>query len=124
MKHLSPELQQEMKKLLKQPRFFRLDADNRVVPSDVMGWAQRFENNNHIVGMTQITSEVTVSTVFLGLNHRYFGNGPPIVFETMIFGGPLDQEQWRYSSWDDAETGHKMAVRKARAAQKQKITQR
>ena len=32
----------------------------------------------------------------------------------MIFGGPLDQQMWRYSTWDDAETGHKMAVAKAR----------
>jgi hypothetical protein len=30
----------------------------------------------------------------------------------MIFGGPLDHETWRYSSWDDAETGHPAAVKK------------
>jgi hypothetical protein len=28
-----------------------------------------------------------------GLNHR-FGPGYPILFETMIFGGPLNGEQW------------------------------
>lgn len=73
----------------------------------------RAENQGSLrVGRTQITPEVTVSTVFLGLDHGW-GKGPPILFETMIFGGPLDDYQVRYSSWDDAETGHKVAVRKA-----------
>jgi hypothetical protein len=39
----------------------------------------------------------------------------------MIFGGPLDEYQWRYSSWDDAEAGHRAAVKKARAAQHTKV---
>lgn len=68
-----------------------------------------------------------VSTVFLGLDHRHFGGGPPLLFETMafqhegrtmsFFGNPPEPvpetlDQMRYSSWDDAETGHKAAVRK------------
>jgi hypothetical protein len=85
----------------------------------VTGWATRLENNNHVVGRTQITSQVTVSTVFLGLDHRFIGDGPPLLFETLIFGGPLDGDGQRYSSWDDAETGHKTWARKARAAIKQ-----
>jgi hypothetical protein len=74
-----------------------------------------FEGANRHVGDTGITSECRVSTVFLGIDHRFHGNGPPLLFETMIFGGPLDQEQWRYS-WDDADVGHRAAVRKARKA--------
>jgi hypothetical protein len=52
---------------------------------------------------------IQVSTVFLGLNHN-FGNGPPMLFETMIFGGRFDQEQWRYSTWEEAEKGHQAAL--------------
>jgi hypothetical protein len=53
-----------------------------------------------------------ISTVFLGLDHRYdYSTGEPLVFETMIFGGPLDQKQWRYSSWAAAEAGHLEACR-------------
>jgi hypothetical protein len=44
------------------------------------------------------------------------GKGPPILFETMIFGGPLHEYCWRYASWDDAQAGHKAAVRKAHEA--------
>jgi len=100
--------------------YYILDPERRVVPANLMTWARWFENANRRVDWTQVTSEVTVSTVFLGIDHRWSGKGPPILFETMIFGGPLDQYQWRYSSWDDAEAGHKAAVRKARAALKQK----
>lgn len=53
-----------------------------------------------------------VSTVFLGLDHRHFGGGPPLVFETMLFVNGNGDEMERYSSWDDAEIGHKAFVRK------------
>ena len=104
-------------------RWYILDADNNIVKTDLMTWARWLEDVPHarIVGLTQITSKITVSTVFLGLDHRWFDDGPPILFETMIFGGPLDDEMWRYSSYDDAEVGHVMAVKKARAAIGQKV---
>lgn len=38
--------------------------------------------------------EVRVSTVFLGLNHGY-GDEPPVLWETMIFGGALDEEEYQ-----------------------------
>lgn len=52
---------------------------------------------------------VDISTVFLGFDHG-FGQGLPILFETMIFGGPYDQWQRRYCTWDEAEAGHRHAV--------------
>ena len=52
---------------------------------------------------------ILVSTVFLGLDHNYFG-GRPILFETMIFGGNRDQYQERYHTWDEAKIGHDYAV--------------
>jgi hypothetical protein len=33
---------------------------------------------------------IGISTVFLGLDHRHFGDGPPLLFETMVFGGSRD----------------------------------
>lgn len=66
------------------------------------------------VGLTQITSssdpdvDFTVSTVWLGLNHRLFGDGPPVLFETMAFGGgeAQDQTQWRWGTEAEARAGH------------------
>ena len=56
---------------------------------------------------------VRVSTVFLGLNHALHANEPPLIFETMIFGGEHDQEQDRCSTWDEAEQMHKRMCEKA-----------
>lgn len=54
--------------------------------------------------------DVWISTVFLGMDHAY--DGPPMLFETMVFGGPLDEEMDRYSTRDEALRGHaRMRVR-------------
>jgi hypothetical protein len=58
----------------------------------------------------------TVSTVFLGIDHRYGPDGPPVLFETMVFGGPLDQEQERCCTWDEAEMMHARMVERVRNA--------
>lgn len=101
---------------MKEPLYWILDAERRPVPAaDVLEWGHFFESGERIVKQTEL-GDVRVSTVFLGVDHRWFGGGPPLLFETMIFGGPLDQWQWRYASWDDAETGHRVAVRRATEA--------
>lgn len=93
-------------------RLYLLDDQKNVVPvpgNDMSTWACAFENfENRRVAETR-TAGVRVSTVFLGLDHRFYDNGPPLVFETMIFGGPYDQYQDRHSSWDDAVLGHRRA---------------
>ncbi len=53
--------------------------------------------------------EVRISTGFLGIDHS-FDDGPPVLFETMIFGGSHDGEQWRYCTKEEALEGHKEAV--------------
>ena len=55
---------------------------------------------------TSETEEIRVSTKFLlGINHCWVTGEEPILFETMVFGGPWDHKQWRYSTWDQAELG-------------------
>lgn len=61
------------------------------------------------VARTEI-GDAYVSTVHLGLDHSYGFGGPPLIFETMIFGGNLDGEQWRYSTKEEALEGHERAV--------------
>ena len=72
-------------------------------------WAIWFGIADRTVKKTTISGDVEVSTVFLGIDHQ-FGDGPPLLFETMIFGGKRDQEQWRYTTWDEAEAGHDMVI--------------
>lgn len=53
-----------------------------------------------------------VSTVFLGLDHQWRDGGEPHIFETMVFwGGWRDLYCARYSTWAEAEAGHRRAVR-------------
>jgi len=83
-------------------------------PADLMTWARWFETarDERIVAKTAVGG-MSVSTVFLGLDHS-FGSGPPMLFETMIFGGPLDREyQERCSTWEQAEEMHERAVQVA-----------
>lgn len=53
---------------------------------------------------------ITVSTVFLWLDHGW-GGGPPILFETMIFGGEHDGYQDRYCTHEEVLEGHAKAVK-------------
>jgi hypothetical protein len=54
--------------------------------------------------------DVEVSTVWLGLNHSFLPDSPPIIFETMVFGGPNDEDQERYSTEEEAIEGHRRWV--------------
>ena len=84
-------------------------VDKKPMPcDDVLEWAKKFDMKNRHVADDKVNG-VRVSTVFLGVDHS-FGEGPPMLFETMIFGGDHDQYQERYSTWDDAERGHKKAL--------------
>src|SRR3990167_5954569 len=82
-----------------------------------MTWAKWFEKARHdrVVARTNVVPGSDVSTVFLGLDHQW-GDGPPLIFETMVFGGPLDQETERYSTWEEAEAGHAQMVERVRRA--------
>jgi len=88
-------------------KYYVLDGHEPKGTDDIMELAKVLESKDRVVDNTKI-GDVTVSTVFLGLDHQY-GIGEPLLFETMIFGGVHDQYQERYSTWDEAVAGHKFA---------------
>lgn len=73
------------------------------------GWTKP-EADPSRVGFDQV-GDVKVSTVWLGLDHGW-GGGPPLIFETMIFGGEHDQECYRYSTQAEALASHRDIVRR------------
>jgi hypothetical protein len=91
---------------------------------DVLRWARWFETAERHVGNDYLAEgDLRISTVFLGLDHNFGLGGPPILFETMVFGEPNlkvlfdralvvrdDLEMWRYATWDQAEAGHRNIV--------------
>lgn len=77
---------------------------------DVLEWARWFEtSDNERVIARESQNDVTISTVFLGLDHNFNG-GVPILYETMVFGGEHDQEMRRYHTAEEAGIGHREMV--------------
>lgn len=83
---------------------------------DLMEWAVWMETHERGIVLSKIET-VTVSTVFLGLDHDHWGKGAPILFETMIFGEvvpKLDGCMWRYATEAQARRGHEIICDKVR----------
>ena len=72
-----------------------------------MATTDRHIGNTH--GVDPTGEAWRVSTVFLAVNHQW-GDGPPILWETMIFGGEHDGYQERYTSREEALAGHALAL--------------
>lgn len=93
---------------------YKLDDDGKtpIVVENTIEWAEWYEgaDEQRRVAKTHIDTDEYVSTVFLGLDHNFTGEGPPILFETMVFGGEFDEEQVRYATWDEAAEGHEQMV--------------
>jgi hypothetical protein len=62
--------------------------------------------------------DVRVSTVWLGIDHGFGREGPPIIFETMVFGGDHDQDCDRYCTEEQALAGHRRVVANLTAGRK------
>ncbi len=72
-------------------------------------FAEIYNPETKIIGRDEI-GNFMVSTVFLGLDHNYAPNGPPILFETMIFEEGEGEEHERYCTYQEAVDGHKTIV--------------
>lgn len=84
---------------------------------DIIEWGRFFEDfDNRRIARDEI-GEILVSTVFLGMDHRFLGEGPPILYETMIFGGGHDEYQERCCTRAQALEMHAKACRIARGQQ-------
>lgn len=78
-------------------------------PLTLTEFVEKFEDDNYKRVAFDRIGDVEVSTVWLGLDHQY-GDGSPLIFETMVFGGEHDDDQWRYETEADAVDGHAAAI--------------
>jgi hypothetical protein len=81
-------------------RYYILGADGRTpVKATLREWGEWFQGDpqRRILSRSKIPGGY-VSTVFLGLDHGWDG-GPPVLWETLVFGGPEDGFMDRYRSW-------------------------
>lgn len=102
-----------------------LDGHEVIEEPDIRKWANWYETANRHVNQTTATvslggenvGEIRISTIFLGIDHS-FEEGPPLLFETMVFGGKLDLEMDRCSTWGAAEKMHDLMLEKVKLAVK------
>ena len=82
-------------------------------------WVKSFENfKEKIVQQDNLPGGRRISTVWLGLDHDYAGLGPPLIFETMVFGEEGNETDCeRCSTWEEAERQHEAMVEKVRSTQ-------
>ena len=91
-----------------------------VIPEpDLLAWARWFESGEDRIVKQETIGPMEVSTVFLGLDHNYGSEGPPILFETMIFGIPETEKenfyQTRCATYEQAEAMHARAMEWAKS---------
>ena len=108
------------------PLWYTLDENKNAIPAtmeEYHSWA--YTTNEDCVSCKTLAAIVgqdiirgmTVSTVFLGLDHGFPVTGSkedsrPVVFETMVFvaGTYQDEAMWRCCTWAEAEEQHKEAI--------------
>lgn len=106
-----------MNKLVKyRLKYYKLDENKNAVPCSFCEWIKGLEelhgkNTKHVA--EDIIDGKWISTIWLGLDHNWCDNGPPLIFETMVFienGSGQEIYCERYSTWQEAEEGHKHAM--------------
>jgi hypothetical protein len=79
---------------------------------DLLTWARTFEHSDRRVALTSVLDLCEVSTIFLGIDYNFDREGPPILFETMVFwSGERGWECDRCSTWTEAERQHARMIR-------------
>ena len=111
-------------------RYYKLDGHTPIRVETLKAWADEVAQHDRITALTGIDpwrvdvtkiDEVVISTVFLVLDYRMSRGGPPLLFETKVFGGSLDRFQNRCATWDKAEAMHAVAWALVRGEHVQKL---
>ena len=98
-------------------KYILTDNGIPVVEPDLMKWAVWFQDTERRLVARNLIGPSAISTVFLGLDHN-FDEGPPVLWETMVFGGAMDQVQDRCSgSREQAEAMHAAMLERVRSSQ-------
>lgn len=83
--------------------------DRQGKPIPVEEWALKLADRQYTRIGENYIGPYRVSTVWLGLNHNFFGSGPALIFETIIF--PMETGvMHRYPTEAAALDGHDQAV--------------
>ncbi len=82
-----------------------LDDSRNAIRCGMDEWGEFMSDPSKRIVARSTLSVSEVSTVFLGMDHSFM-EGPPLLFETMVFGGKHDGYMERYCTWEEAQAGH------------------
>lgn len=89
-----------------------IEIDGIACPEpDLSKWSEWYDTADRVIKKTELHFG-RVSTVFLGLDHNFDSEGPPLLYVTLVFGGRHDGYMDRYSTRAEAEAGHDAMVNK------------
>lgn len=92
-----------------------LHYDRHGRPISMDEWATLHNDLDYrILLQTALPNGKWVSTVWLGLDHRWDRRGPPLIFESMVFPTEAhgdEVEMLRYTNEEEAIEGHRQLVR-------------
>ena len=95
-----------------EPKTYVLDnKGSPVYEPDMAKFGQFLVSEAKIVKQDTLPDGTFVSTVFMGVDYR----SPPRLWETIIFGGPEDGYEKRYTNRAAAVRGHAAALARAEA---------
>jgi hypothetical protein len=95
------------------------EQKNVVTPKTRQEWYDFCENRDLRRVDFWERNGVQVSTVFLPVDHGF--GGTSLWFETMVFGGAMNDEQRRYATWAEAVAGHNEVVAEVEATMRTRM---
>jgi hypothetical protein len=102
--------------LTMRPEFYILNDNGDPIETTFEAWVSWMAQNHEACVVAQnVISEkphVRVSTVFLGRDQGspFDWNGPPILFETMVFADGQSERSQRYCTREEALRGHSRSI--------------
>jgi hypothetical protein len=73
---------------------------------DSKRWTELMGEPDYCIVKRYESDTVTISTVWLGLDHNYYDKGDPLIFEIAIFYATWDRILGRFSTEEDAICAH------------------
>lgn len=91
-------------------KFAVLNERNEVVPATIEEWGAFLKDPERGRVAKTAVGDRWISTVFLGMDHSFSDDPEPLWFETMVFTHGKAGYQRRYTTWEQAEAGHREVV--------------
>lgn len=81
------------------------DENDTIIEESLNVWWEFYKDIERRRIGYDIIGNITVSTVFIGLNHSCY-NDEPALFESTIFENGNEKYCKRYYTWEEAQEGH------------------